>query len=76
VENFTSFLDSLHDCIHSLQRHDIIKKRLDNVGKTIDSRKDGVGGPKVFLSSILCPISWLLDLQLILLFPYFNYCFR
>lgn len=28
-------------------RHDISKKRLDPVGNTIDSRKDGVGGPKI-----------------------------
>lgn len=45
-----SFLDSLNDVIHSLQRHDIIKKRLDDVGNTIDSRKGSVGGPKVYLS--------------------------
>ncbi|XP_078160430.1 uncharacterized protein LOC144555866 [Carex rostrata] len=28
-------------------RHDISKKRLDPVGNTISSRKDGVGGPKI-----------------------------
>ncbi|KAJ1699191.1 hypothetical protein LUZ63_007703 [Rhynchospora breviuscula] len=28
-------------------RHDIVKKRLDHIGNTIDSRKDGVGGPKI-----------------------------
>jgi hypothetical protein len=30
-----------------LQRHDIIKKRIDNLGNVIESRKDGVGAPKV-----------------------------
>lgn len=72
-----SFIDSLNDDIHSLQRHDISKKRLDPVGNTIDSRKDGVGGPKVYsASSILCLISWFLNLWLISLLSYFYHCFR
>ncbi|XP_006650004.1 endoplasmic reticulum-Golgi intermediate compartment protein 3-like [Oryza brachyantha] len=28
-------------------RHDIIKKRIDNLGNVIESRKDGVGAPKI-----------------------------
>lgn len=31
----------------SMQRHDIVKKRLDHLGKVIDSRKGDIGAPKV-----------------------------
>lgn len=30
-----------------LQRHDIIKKRIDQNGHVIESRADGIGAPKV-----------------------------
>jgi hypothetical protein len=34
-----------------LQRHDIIKKRIDQLGNVIESRKDGVGSHKVYFSN-------------------------
>lgn len=37
--NFHAFFD--------LQRHDIIKKRIDAHGNVIEARQDGIGAPKV-----------------------------
>ena len=43
-----------------LQKHDIIKKRLDTHGNVIEERQDGIGGPKVrnavFLQVHLLPL--------------------
>ncbi len=43
-----------------LQKHDIIKKRLDTHGNVIEERQDGIGGPKVrnavFLEVHLLPL--------------------
>lgn len=33
--------------VYSLQRHDIIKKRIDHLGNVIESKSDGIGAPKV-----------------------------
>lgn len=30
-----------------LQKHDIIKKRIDSHGNVIEARQDGIGAPKV-----------------------------
>jgi hypothetical protein len=33
--------------LFNLQKHDIIKKRLDSHGNVIESRQEGIGAPKV-----------------------------
>lgn len=34
-------------CFPCMQKHDIIKKRLDSHGNAIEARPDGIGAPKV-----------------------------
>jgi hypothetical protein len=51
---FPSFKFSVFD---ALQKHDIIKKRLDFHGNVIEARQDGIGAPKVgiqFCLNFLC----------------------
>lgn len=45
-------------CLFHLQKHDIIKKRLDTDGNVIESRQDGIGAPKVSNAVFLHFISW------------------
>lgn len=48
--NKWSFLVTLMSLVYwykfNLQRHDIIKKRIDSSGKVIEERKEGIGGPQ------------------------------
>jgi hypothetical protein len=41
-------VDGINFCdLFNLQKHDIIKKRLDSHGNAIESRQEGIGAPKV-----------------------------
>lgn len=41
------FTDIYFHALFNLQRHDIIKKRIDAHGNVIEARQDGIGAPKV-----------------------------
>lgn len=40
-------MQDLHIVFPCMQKHDIIKKRLDSHGNAIEARPDGIGAPKV-----------------------------
>lgn len=44
-------------CLFILQRHDIIKRRLDSHGQVIEARPDGIGAPKVS-NVVFLKFSW------------------
>lgn len=39
---------NVSETIYFLQRHDIVKIRMDHLGNVIESKQDGIGAPKVY----------------------------
>lgn len=50
----------------NLQRHDIVKRRLDAYGNVVDTRKDGIGHTKVSFLQISRKVSRMIENSFIL----------